>query len=120
MAGGCVVGTWAPEMVDEVTAAPVSSRDEYGTVTFGTQVAVACRYEPDAVALRDQEVVDYADLLITETALDSSDTIRGGWHDAGIWLPGMDTGDDAAALRPKRVTRTADLDGNDVLFEVLL
>lgn len=117
------MGTWSDVMVDEVTAAPVSSRDEYGVETFGVQVEnIACRYEPDAVAIRNGlgEVVDYADLLVTHTALDSSDTTRGGWHDAGIWLPGMDTADDAAALRPRKVTRTADLEGNDVLFEVLL
>lgn len=116
------MGSWSDTMVDEITAAPVSSRDAYGVETFGVQQTIACRYEPDAVAVRNAqgEVVDYADLLITETPLDATDAIRGGWSNSGIWLPGMDTSDDAAALRPKRVTRTADLDGNDILFEVML
>lgn len=114
------MGTWAPEMVDEVTAAPLSSRNEYGVPVYGTQVAIACRYEPDAVSVRNGEVIDYLDLIITETALDENDLIRGGWQEAGVWLPGMDTGDDAEAIVVKRATRTADLDGVDVLFEVTL
>lgn len=116
------MGTWSPEMVHSVTAARVSSRDAYGVATFGAQSSVACRLESGAVAIRNSsgEVVDYADLLITETALDATDAIRGGWADAGIWLPGADTNDAAAALRPKSVARISDLDGGDVLFEVTL
>lgn len=116
------MGSWGDTMKDAVTVAPIVSRDSYGKPTYGTKVSVKVRYEPDAVAIRNAEgeVVDYADTLITETAIDTSDAVRGGWAETGVWPPGADTTDDGAAIKPSRVMRTTDLDGGDTLYEVTL
>ena len=116
------MGTWGDTMWDTVTAALITAYDERGVPTYGAQSSVKCRYEPDAVAIRngEGEVIRYADLLITETSLDTTDTVRGGWAEAGVWPPGANTANANEALKPTRVTRTTDLDGADALLEVML
>lgn len=115
-------GTWSDDMGDVVTVAPITGVGDYETYTYGTQVEYDCRYETDAVRYYSEksEVVAYKDLLITHTAVDATDTVRGGWAEVGIWPPGADTNETTEARKPSRVRRIEDLDGGDTIFEIEL
>ena len=103
------MGSWADTMNHTVTVAPITSYSNGGAPVYGVQVEeVRCRIEGGGTRAprRDGDGWEPADLIVTETPIDASNLLTGGWDEVGIWLPGADTEDDNAAIRPRYPRRS--------------
>jgi len=86
-------------MIDTITVAEVSGASTSGDPTFGAQSTLKARVEEEVgiVATADGEQTTYTHKIATETQIGVN---------ARVWLPGANTGDNNAAMRPL-VSRTA-------------
>ncbi|MFB6351811.1 MAG: hypothetical protein ABEN55_21695 [Bradymonadaceae bacterium] len=96
-----------------MTVAEITGLDKDSNETLGTKTAIACRYDPNGKKIRDGngQVIDQKDRILTHTEIGT---------DYMVWPPGADTTTTDEAHRPSEVNDTANLDGSDTLYEVVL
>lgn len=108
------MGSWDDTFKKVITYAKIISEDDDGKPNYGLQSKIKCRIEKGKKRMVfgvAGTTVDVFDLIIASVPI---------VVESGIWLPGADVTKDEEARKPRVVSETDDLMGEDTLWEVEL